>query len=186
MITAITGTMLSGKTEKLISLINKESYRDEKVFVIRPSTDDRTEELISHGNIKLNKKDNICVYKTNSLTDLLFDLEQKADLKISNPIFVDEFQFFHEIDADYLIACSKKGFNIFAAGLTLDSRGRDFGAMPYLLARADEIQLLKAYCALCKTREATRTYRLTNTGNQIMVGGKDNYEARCIQCWSPQ
>ncbi len=71
-------------------------------------------------------------------------------------------------------------------GLDRDFRGVPFGAMPRLLALADQVTKLTAICMVCG-EPATRTQRLIDgvpagaDSPLIVIGGMgdETYEARC-------
>lgn len=180
-LSVVTGCMMAGKTEYLISLIKKESYRQTKVIVIRPIVDTRTDQLESHAGTLLEENKNIVVYKTNSAKQMLESIKPQTN----EPIFVDEFQFFNKEDAEYLLKLSTKGYEVTVCGLALDSRGEDFGYMAWLMSRATDVKTLHAYCSKCGEK-AWRTQRKYDMGEQVLIGGKDEYEAACFKCWRPQ
>jgi len=68
------------------------------------------------------------------------------------------------------------------AGLDLDFKGVTFNSMGDLMAHADEVTKLYAYCTVCG-KAATRTQRTTNDEEQIKVGSEGIYEARCRKHW---
>ena len=70
-------------------------------------------------------------------------------------------------------------------GLDLDSKGNPFGSMPYLLALADKVTKVAAVCMWCG-EDATRSQRVVDSTEQVLVGAADSYEARCLKHWSPQ
>ena len=76
------------------------------------------------------------------------------------------------------------------AGLDLDYRQQPFGPMPRLLAMADEVAKLKAVCHSCG-EAAMYTQRLVDgapapfSGETVVIGGLDSYEARCRACFEP-
>jgi thymidine kinase len=85
----------------------------------------------------------------------------------------------------------QSGRHVIASGLNTDFAGRPFGAMPELLALADEITMLTAICVVCG-ETATRTQRLVGgrpaaiDDPLIVIGGFDapaieTYEARCLR-----
>jgi thymidine kinase len=102
-------------------------------------------------------------------------------------VVIDEAQFFN---SDNLISVVgdllyHNGKTIILSGLSQDSSGKPFGAMPHLLAIADDIIHLKAVCAKSKKiGAATRTFRkdVSNT-NQVAVGGSELYEPRSFDEW---
>ena len=73
------------------------------------------------------------------------------------------------------------------AGLDQDYRRMPFGPMPVLLARAEYVDKLHAVCQRCGG-PATTTQRLVDgrpapySGETIVVGALDTYEARCRDC----
>ena len=79
---------------------------------------------------------------------------------------------------------------VIAAGLDQDFRRRPFGPMPELLARAEFVDKLQAVCHRCGG-PATTTQRLVDgkpapySGETIVVGALDSYEARCRDCHEP-
>jgi thymidine kinase len=76
---------------------------------------------------------------------------------------------------------------VIAAGLDQDFRRLPFGPMPDLLARAEFADKLQAVCHRCGG-PATTTQRLVDgrpapySGETIVVGALDSYEARCRDC----
>jgi len=53
-----------------------------------------------------------------------------------------------------------------------------------LLAIADKVTKVSAVCMKCGA-DATRSQRLVNNTEQVMVGANGTYEARCRRCWTP-
>ena len=104
-------------------------------------------------------------------------------------IAFDEVQFFDEGVIDVCEYYANKGVRVICAGLDMDFRGKPFGVMPELLARAESITKLNAICQKCG-RLATRTQRLLDGKPAfyedpiILVGAKEQYEARCRHCHS--
>jgi thymidine kinase len=76
------------------------------------------------------------------------------------------------------------GVRVVLAGLDLDYLGEPFGPVPRLLAVADIVSKVTAVCMKCGA-DATRSQRLVAAPEQVLVGAKDTYEARCRGCWSP-
>lgn len=112
-------------------------------------------------------------------------------------IYIDEVQFF-DLDIGRVLALidelflrhpkRKAPLEIVVAGLDMDFRGEPFGPIPNILARAQRVTKLTAVCKLCdkdSIRMGTRTQRIINDQPAdyhspiILVGGKQNYTARC-------
>jgi len=96
---------------------------------------------------------------------------------------IDEAQFFDEQLPDVCDQLALKGTRVIVAGLDMDFKGRPFGQMPQLLARADFITKLHAICVRCGNI-ATYSYRRHSDGAQLMLGEKDLYEPRCRHCYN--
>jgi thymidine kinase len=114
--------------------------------------------------------------------DILLAVDPQTDV-----VAIDEVQFF---DAGVVEVCEKlaeRGKRVICAGLDLDFRGLPFGAMPELLARAEDVDKLHAICVVCG-EEACRTQRLIEgrpaafDDPVLLVGAAEVYEARCRQC----
>ena len=88
---------------------------------------------------------------------------------------------------DAALALAEGGVRVIAAGLDQDFRRQPFGPMPELLARAEFVDKLQAVCHRCGG-PATTTQRLVDgrpapySGETIVVGALDSYEARCRDC----
>ena len=80
-----------------------------------------------------------------------------------------------------------RGKRVICAGLDQDFRGLPFGAMPELLARAEDVSKLHAICVICG-EDASRTQRLIEgqpaafDDPVVLVGAAEVYEARCRKC----
>lgn len=172
----ITGPMFSGKTEELIRRLTRYQIAGKSINVFGPDIDNRYGEGRLHSHSGRNFE---CVA-----------LPVKGGIAKTNGeiIAFDEAQFFEEkwVCAS-IYDCIDNGKKIIVAGLDTDFRGRPFGAMPYLLAIADRVDKLTAICNICG-EEANMTQRLVDgfpapySGETILVGAKDSYEARCRNC----
>jgi thymidine kinase len=103
---------------------------------------------------------------------------------------IDEVQFFEPSIVDAALALADGGTRVIAAGLDQDFRRLPFGPMPELLARAELADKLQAVCHRCGGPAST-TQRLVDgrpapySGETIVVGALDSYEARCRECHEP-
>ena len=174
-LTVITGSMFAGKTEELIRRVRRALYARRRVQVFKPGADVRTDEteIRSHSGVPYSA---LAVESSRELFD--------AVASETHVVAIEEAQFF---DAGIVTVCQKladTGYQVIAAGLDMDFRARPFGAMPALLAVADEVIKLRAICTVCGA-EASRSQRLVN-GNPapasaptVLVGAAETYEARC-------
>lgn len=187
MLTVITGPMFSGKTERLISIGTAHHYAEHIVKAFKPANDDRYDEtfITSHAQNKwlavpINPK------KPKGIADKIYEQEDVTSRRV-DVVLIDEAQFFDAEDLiftiEHLLYIDER--TIILSGLSQDSEGRPFGAMPHLLAIADDIVHLKSVCAKSKcVGTATRTFRKDETNkNQVAVGGAEMYEPRSFKEW---
>jgi thymidine kinase len=174
----ICGSMFSGKTEELIRRLRRALIAKQKVQVFKPVIDDRyhVQRVTSHTGV------DFAAQPVATAANLLAELAPETTV-----VAIDEVQFF---DDDIVAVCEQladEGRRVICAGLDTDFRGIPFGAMPALMARAEEVDKLHAICVLCG-EEASRTQRLINgrpaaiDDPVVMVGAAEVYEARCRQC----
>ncbi|MDD3382775.1 MAG: thymidine kinase [Bacilli bacterium] len=177
-IEVITGCMFAGKTEEFLRRIRRIEYAKKKVLVFKPILDSRysSEEVVSHNNeraksIGINISGEIMNYINEDIS----------------AVAIDEVQFLDKGIIDVAEALADKGIRVIIAGLDRDFRGEPFGAMPELMARAEYVTKLHAICQVCGTL-ATRTQRIIDQQPAryedpiIMIGAKEQYEARCRHC----
>ncbi|MBX7164163.1 MAG: thymidine kinase [Saprospiraceae bacterium] len=172
-IEVICGSMFSGKTEELIRRLKRARIANQKVEIFKPSKDTRYDDrkVVSHDENALLSK----------------PIEHSKDiLQVSEEtkvIGIDEAQFF---DLELTQICEQlalQGKRVIVAGLDMDYRGIPFGPIPHLLATAEYITKVHAICPHCGNL-ATHSYRLSQEGDQFLLGEKDLYEPRCRTCFS--
>jgi thymidine kinase len=171
MISVICGPMFAGKTTALIERYEWLLEERIPVRVFKHAFDTRAKDIQTHAGKSLP-----CL-ALSSVEQLLLQVPPGV-----GAVLIDEVQFFDESIVDAAVALSRSGVHVIAAGLDLDYRGRDFGPMGHLLAVADDVTKVRASCACCG-RQASRTGRKTESNLTVLVGGADQYEARCLDCW---
>lgn len=171
-IEVICGSMFSGKTEELIRRLKRAKIANQKVDIFKPKVDTRYD----------NK--NVVSHDANAILSVPVE-NSRMILELSDGIGVvgiDEAQFF---DMDLPEVCQQlalRGTRVIVAGLDMDFRGVPFGPMPNLLAVAEYITKVHAICQHCGNL-ATHSYRLLNDENTVVLGEKEQYEARCRTCY---
>lgn len=180
----IAGCMSSGKTDELLRLLRRAEIARRHVLLIRPEIDTRTPPGYAESRSKARYPSRL-VPLDDPWQILAMARESDADL-----IGIDEVEFFVPSIVDVVEALRRSGRHVIATGLNLDFAGRPFGAMPELLARADDVTMLTAICVICG-ETATRTQRLVNgrpaamDDPLVIIGGLEDeprieaYEARC-------
>jgi thymidine kinase len=178
MIEVICGGMFAGKSELLIHRLKRASYAKKNIVAFKPAIDNRysEEDIASHSGLK---------YKCVSITNPK-EIYDYLTCNLIDVIGIDEAQFLsNEIEQVIKDIIHWNPYEIYIAGLDLDSSGNPFGSMPYLLSIADRVTKVSAVCVCCG-KDATRSHRIAASDEQILVGAADSYEARCINCWSPK
>lgn len=178
-IEVIAGSMYAGKTEELIRRIKRIEYAKKDVIVFKPQIDNRysVNEVVSHNNGRT---------RSININNPIEILEYTSD-KLPYAIAIDEVQFLSREVIDICEHLADQGVRVIVAGLDKDFRGEPFGIMPELLARAEFVTKLDAICQVCGDK-ATRTQRIINgqpakySDPIILVGAKEQYEARCRHC----
>lgn len=176
----ICGPMFSGKTDELLRLTRRLAISGADIAVFKPETDTRTTEVASRSG---------ATYVARSVAHPL-DIFYHCESTRPNVVVIDEAQFFDVSLANIVDGLLNLGTHVIVAGLDRDFLGRPFGAMPDLLAQADEVTKLTAVCFKCKG-DASLTQRLVNgepasvDDPLVVVGGMgdEKYEARCRSCW---
>ena len=173
----ICGPMFSGKSEEMIRRLRRAEIAGQRVVIFKPRIDDRYDaaDVVSHAGARMRG------VPVAGVAELL----ARADGY--EVVGIDEVQFF---DADVVGAALRladAGVRVVAAGLDQDFRRLPFGAMPDLLAHAEFVDKLQAVCHRCGG-PATTTQRLVDgspapySGDTIVVGANEQYEARCRDC----
>jgi len=166
-IEVISGCMFSGKTEELIRRLNRALIAKQKVEIFKPAVDKRYDEqkIVSHSHREIRST------PVNFADDILL-LAGDCDV-----VGIDEAQFFDDAIVEVCNKLANSGKRVIVAGLDMDYEGKPFGPMPNLLAVAEFVTKVHAICA--QTGElASFSFRLTDSKSKVLLGEKDNYEAR--------
>ncbi|MBL3656852.1 thymidine kinase [Fulvivirga sediminis] len=166
-IEVICGCMFSGKTEELIRRLNRSIIARQKVEIFKPTIDKRyhNEDVVSHNST--------------SIRSTPVDFANDIILMAGNcdVVGIDEAQFFDPEIVNVCNTLANNGKRVIVAGLDMDFEGKPFGPMPNLLAVAEFVTKVHAICAT--TGElASYSFRLTDEKGKVLVGEKQEYEAR--------
>lgn len=168
----ICGSMFSGKTEELIRRVKRARFAKQEVIIFKPIVDTRynKDKIVSHDSTTI---ESVAINKPIEMIKLAQDYDVIA---------IDEIQFFDHSIVDCCMALIEKGKRIIGAGLDMDYQGNPFGAIPKLLAIADEISKLRAVCTQCGN-PANFSHRIVDGENQVLLGEKNEYQPRCRNCF---
>jgi thymidine kinase len=174
-IEVICGSMFSGKSEELIRRLTRAQIARRRVQVFKPSVDTRYAEMevVSHGGLRL-----VAVAVSNS-AEVLAQTDARTEV-----VGIDEAQFFDAAIVDVVSRLADLGKRVIVAGLDQDYLGRPFEPMPALMAAAEEVTKTRAICVRCG-QPASRTQRLVESTERVVVGAAGLYEARCRRCFEP-
>ncbi len=181
-IVTITGPMFSGKTSRLIELLERHMRAGRDIALFKPNIDSRysDNEVTSHKGIKMN------AIKSPIGKDSIKFI--KSRINGINIIGFDEIQFWKEsshID-DFIDDLAFSGNIVYCSALNRDHFGKPFLMTKKIMSISDEIYSLTAVCSKCG-EDATFTQRIKNGkpdfGNLIEIGGKGLYEPRCRNCY---
>jgi thymidine kinase len=165
----ICGPMFSGKTEELIRRIRRSQIARQKIQIFKPTIDTRysTASVVSHSAQSVSS---VAVSDPKDILQLVKDH--------TRVVAIDEVQFFDDAIIDVVEKLTNRGLRVICAGLDLDYLAKPFGPMGELLAMADTVTKIQAVCTVCGG-PATRTQRIVNSKEQVLLGELEAYEARC-------
>ena len=167
----ILGPMFSGKSTRLIELLRKYVYKAKKTIMVKFYADQRytdKSEVVTHDLIKYDSIN--CKILRNS-----FDTFKEYDV-----IGIDEGQFF----ADLVEVCEElalMGKIVLIAALNGDFRMEPFPVIQRIIAKADKIKLLKAYCFNCH-KDAKFSLRIVQSNETVLIGAGEAYKPACREC----
>jgi len=176
----ICGPMFSGKSEEMIRRLRRAEIAGQRVVIFKPRIDDRYDaaDVVSHAGARMRA------------VPVAGAAELSARAQGFEVVGIDEVQFFATQVVAIALDLAHAGTRVVAAGLDQDFRRLPFGPMPELLARAEFVDKLQAVCHRCGG-PATTTQRLVDgrpapySGDTVVVGANENYEARCRDCHEP-
>ncbi len=172
----ICGCMFCGKTDEMLRLLRRFSIAGRRVLLVKPRLDTRT--------------DADRVFSRSGAQHQAVTVDDSGQIEAvageADIVAIEEGQFFDERLPDVVERLASAGKQVIVTGLDRDFRGIPFGAMPRLMALADQVTKLTAICVICG-EPATRTQRLidgqpaTSDSPLIVIGGlgDETYEARC-------
>ena len=176
------GAMGSSKTAN--ALITRFNYqeRDMKVWLIKPSVDDRDGADIIRSRIGLEAVADVITPDADILA--LFE----AGHKDCDTVIADECQFFTPEQIDHLRKIvDVYNIPVLCFGLRTDFLTHLFPGSLRLFEVADSITEIKTICS-CGDKAIVNARidgngNVVTTGSQILIGGNDSYIAMCHKCW---
>lgn len=173
----ICGSMYSGKSTELLRRYGRNKYAKRKALLFNHSLDKRYGENVVSTHLKNKEKS----YSISTVYEMLSILHDNKEIK---NIYIDEFQFFPKEFSNVIVSLvEKEKYSITVAGLDLTFDNKPFQSMEKLMPYADEILKLKAVCSKCG-KNANKSYRLTSSKKEVVVGSNNSYIALCKECYN--
>lgn len=173
-IEVVCGSMFSGKTEELIRRLRRAQFANQKIAIFKPVIDKRYSdvEVVSHDFHKITST------PVSSPAEMLDKITPDVEV-----VGIDEAQFFDGSLVEVCQTLAGRGVRVIAAGLDTDYLGKPFGAMPQLMAVAEDVQKVHAICVKCGNL-ANHSHRLSKSHDLVLLGEKDVYEPLCRACFN--
>lgn len=175
------GAMGSSKTAN--ALITKFNYEERgmRVWLIKPSIDDRDGADAIRSRIGLEQKAHIITPEMN----IYEEFKKHSDCHV---IIADECQFFRAEQIDQLRAIvDELEIPVLCFGLRTDFLTHTFEGSHRLFEVADSISEIKTICTCGKKAVVNARIdgngKVVTEGGQILLGGNDSYVAMCHACW---
>ena len=172
--------MNAGKTTTLLQSAYNYYERGMETLILKPSLDDRHNVDVVRSRIGLETN----AVSFNACDDLLELTETRNQKSTLNCLLLDEAQFLTKSQVFELgEIVDKLKIPVLAYGLRTDFKGELFEGSLHLLAWSDELIEIKTVCHCGK--KAIMVLRLDengvplNSGEQIQIGGNDNYVSVC-------
>jgi thymidine kinase len=180
--------MFSGKTTELLRRVDEAGSQGYLTLLFKPSVDDRHGRLAIATHTGISRVGVALEPGAESIRELrkLVGATQLASTLVFG---FDEVNFF---SARLLRLCkdlTKRGKRVIAAGLDYDFARRPFGPTLELARIGSSVTELAGVCEICG-RDATAYQRIIGgkpaplDSPLIMVGGRELYQARCLNCYS--
>ena len=162
----ILGCMFSGKTSELIRRIKRYNSIQKRILFVNYIEDTRYNNMNNESNIYTHDKigcEGIYLDKLHSLIDKV----RQYDVFVIN-----EGQFFEDIYNVTIELCEKYGKDVLICGLDGDFKRQPFKYnLLDLIPYADTVEILTAYCSICKDETPARfSKRITNETQQKVIG----------------
>lgn len=166
------GPMFSSKTTRLLAAVDRYRWQKKKYIVFKPKIDDRysIDKICSHSGGSIEA---FCVNTGEELVDIVKERGQPHIIAVDEAFMIKNIAY-------SLIYLYSEGHTILVSSLQLSSSGRIFSEIAMLLPFATDIHVCPAVCTLCG-KDAHYTYRKIKDTKEIIVGGAEMYEPRCLE-----
>ena len=173
----IIGPMFSGKSTELLHHINSFRSIGNTVLIINHAFNTRYNSSGVSTHDRREENDCLTVLQ---LMDVITDPTYAKLVDDADVICIEELQFFEDALQTVLVLVNTMHKKVIGAGLIADYACAPFGDVVKLIPHADDIQHVKALCAVCNDgTTGLFTQRVSTHTDQVAVGAKDMYRAVC-------
>jgi thymidine kinase len=168
----IVGCMYSGKSSSLISKIRQYNILGKKILVVNHILDER----YSVNCVSSHDKSQVDAIALQQLTDIW----QMSNYKELEVIFVEEAQFFSDLQEFVIRSVETDNKHVIVCGLDGDYNRKPFEQVINLIPFADTVEKKTALCIRCKDGTlASFSKRLVTNEARQLVGSHEAYIPVC-------
>jgi len=178
MLRIITGCMFSGKTTKLLELIERYRRQDMSCIVVKYADDTRySQKQLSTHEKQIGGHLTVDALSATHLIDIVPELEKHQ------VVALDEAQFYEDL-VEVVLRLLKADKIVVVAALDSTWAQQPFRGetIQRLIPYAEKISKLTAICSTCKAANAVASIRITDSTEEKVIGGPDKYQASCLRC----
>ena len=177
------GAMGSSKTAQALMCRFNYIQKGFNVLLIKPSVDNRFEENKSEVVSRIGlRADCIKFNSTSSILDIFNEENKKKKVDV---VIVDECQFLATNQVEELKLLSKN-MPVLCFGLLTNFQTKLFEGSKRLIELADSLEEIKSVCK-CGNKATVNARivngKITNEGNEILIGAEESYESMCYWCY---
>jgi len=165
--------MFSGKTTVLLRILKAEPA--EAILIVKHGKDTRYSRtaIATHDGEECEAVTATCAA----------DILERAG-SATEVVAIDEGHFYDDALPATCTELAKRGKRVIVTALDMNMWGKPFPTIETLKRAAGVIRQQRAECAQCG-KPATHTHRKTPIVDCNLVGGSEDFEPRCRNCWSP-
>lgn len=179
-------SMNAGKSIELLKIAHNYEEQGKRVLLLNSALDTRYGKNVVASRIGL-KKEAIPFDNETSILNILKTAQDENEERI-HCILIDEGQFLKESQVVELAQIvDYMNIPVIVYGLKNDFSNNLFEGSRALLIYADKIEEIKTVCWFCD-KKATMVLRVIDgkpvyAGEQVLIGGNDNYIPVCRKCY---
>lgn len=165
--------MFSGKTTALLKELRQGPA--DNILICKHNKDDR----YSRAKIMTHDGDGFDAVSVSCSSDIMGRVADATEV-----VVIDEGHFYDDGLPEVCKRLADQGKRVMIAALDLDMWGLQFSVIEKIREAAGVVRVQQSICAACG-KPATHTHRKSPIIDKHIVGGSEDFEPRCRDCWSP-